>query len=79
MIRNRLPEILRREGITAYKLAKATAHRTARNTIYRWARGEVPSCLDVSALEAILAGLRTLTGKPYGVGDLFTYEEVEDA
>ena len=79
VIRNRLPEILRREGLTAYRLAKAIAHRAARNTVFRWGRGEVPTCLDVSALEAILFGLRALTGKPYGVGDLFTYEEGDDA
>lgn len=78
MIRNRLPEIMRREGLTAYRLAKTIAHRAARNTVFRWARGEVPACLDVRALEAILFGLRTLTGKNYGVGDLFTYEEVAD-
>ncbi|MGC8904932.1 hypothetical protein [Thermus sp.] len=75
MIRNRLPEIMRREGITAYRLAKALARRAARNTIYRWARGEVPTCLDVGTLEALLAGLRELTGKSYGVGDLLAYEE----
>ena len=79
VIRNQLPDIMQREGISAYRLAKILARRVARNTIYRWARGEVPTCLDVGTLEALLAGLRELTGKTYGVGDLLAYEEdVED-
>ncbi|AFV76710.1 hypothetical protein Theos_1686 [Thermus oshimai JL-2] len=71
-VRWRLKEVLNREGVSAYALAKALAGKVAPNTVYALARGQTKRP-DLEALAWVIWALRGLTGKEYGVGDLLEY------
>ncbi|MGC8968012.1 MAG: hypothetical protein ACP5JV_06790 [Thermus sp.] len=73
-IRWRLRAVLDRERVSAYALAQVLAGKVAPNTVYSLARGEKQRP-DLEALAWVIWGLRKLTGKPYGVGDVLVYEE----
>ena len=74
----KLPELLKREGVTPYRLHKdieaSEGGRASRNTVYRWSN-ELPDTLDVALLMSVLSALRTRTGKPLSVADLLEYRE----
>lgn len=74
----KLPELLRRENITPYRLHKdieaSESGRASRNTIYRWSN-ELPDTLDVALLMSVLHAIRTRTGKAFSVCDLLEYTE----
>ncbi len=67
----RLSEYLEENGITPYQLFKETGLSV--NTIYPIARNEARR-VDRDTLDRVLAGLRTLTGKPTDIGDILRYE-----
>ena len=74
----KLPEVLKREGVTPYRLHKdieaSEGGKASRNTVYRWSN-ELPDTLDVALLMSVLAALRTRTGKALSVADLLEYRE----
>ena len=74
----KLPELLKREGVTPYRLHKDIEESEegtgSRNTVYRWSN-ELPDTLDVALLMSILYALRKRTGKPLNVSDLLEYRE----
>ena len=74
----KLPELLKREGITPYRLHKdieeSESGKASRNTIYRWSN-ELPDTLDVALLMSVLYAVRARTGKPLSVCDLLEYRE----
>lgn len=73
----KLPELLEREKITAYRLHKElneSGVKATPNTIYRWAR-ELPSSLTIDLLVGVVDTLRGLTGKQITIDDLI---EVKD-
>lgn len=68
----KLPELLEREKITAYRLHKElneSGVKATPNTIYRWAR-ELPSSLSIDLLVGVVDTLRELTGKQITIDDL---------
>jgi Fe2+ or Zn2+ uptake regulation protein len=72
----RLPELLERESITAYRLHKELNERGIKatpNTIYRWAK-ELPSYVTLDLLVGIVETLRALTGRPITISDLIEVE-----
>ncbi|MDW8358680.1 MAG: hypothetical protein RMK63_12325 [Thermus sp.] len=70
----KLPEILRAEGISVYRLVNLLAGHVSRTTLYSWV-WHPPQRPDLEALAWVLWGLRKLTGKPYGVQDLLEYQD----
>jgi hypothetical protein len=73
MILWKLPDLLKREGVTAYRLNKELAGHAATNTAYRWAR-EMPRTLDVDVLRWTLDALERITGKEFSITDVLEYE-----
>jgi hypothetical protein len=73
-VRLRLGDVLKQEGLSAYRLERVLGERVGRATIYRWVRKD-EGRVDLEALAWVIWGLRKLTGKPYGVQDLLAYEE----
>lgn len=73
----KLPDLLKREGITPYRLHKdieaSEGGKASRNTIYRWSN-ELPDTLDVALLMSVLDAVRARTGKDIGVQDLLEYK-----
>ncbi len=68
----KLPELLAREKITAYRLHKElneSGVKATPNTIYRWAK-ELPSSLSIDLLVGVVDTLRDLTGKQITIDDL---------
>ena len=76
----KLPELLKREGITPYRLHRdieeSAEGRASRNTVYRWSN-ELPDTLDIALLMSVLEALRKRTGKQISVCDLLEYQEGE--
>lgn len=70
----KLPQVLRAEGISVYRLVGVLSGRVSRTTLYSWV-WQAPQRPDLEALAWVLWGLRKLTGKPYGVQDLLEYAE----
>jgi hypothetical protein len=75
-VRLRLKELLREEGLSSERLAQALEGRVGRATVYRWA-AKSEGAVDLAPLAWVVWGLRQLTGKQYGVGDVLAYEEGE--
>ncbi len=76
MILWKLPELMKREGISAYRLNKELKGHAAPNTAYRWAR-EMPRTLDVDVLRWTLDTLERITGKTFSISDLLEYQRME--
>ena len=77
----KLPELLKREGVTPYRLHQRLYDilGTSRTTVYRWSN-ELPDTLDVALLMGIIEVLREETGKQITVRDLLEYAgEADDA
>ena len=72
MIVWKLPKLLKREGVTAYRLNKELKGHAAPNTAYRWAR-EMPRTLDTDVLRWTLDTLERITGKQFVISDLIEY------
>ena len=71
-IRWRLAAFLEEKGISAYALAKQSAVKHP-NTVYRIARpGHEPTRVDIPTLNALLDGLRELTGEEVRLTDILT-------
>ena len=73
----KLPQLLKDENITPYKLHKLMNEgdrSAAQGTIYRWSR-ELPDTLDVTLLMGIIEVLRALTEKNIQVNDLILYRK----
>ncbi len=72
----KLPDLLKREGVTPYRLHQRLADilGTSRTTVYRWSN-ELPDTLDVALLMAIIHVLREETGKSFTVSNLLEYRE----
>lgn len=71
-IRWRLAAFLEEKGISAYALAKHSAVKHP-NTVYRIARlGHEPTRVDIPTLNALLDGLRELTGEEVRLTDILT-------
>jgi len=73
-IRNRLPDLLKRHGLSAYRIEQELRGVVARNSIYALARGETKR-IDLDTLDHVVRVLRRQTGQPYNVGDVFDFEE----
>ena len=72
----KLRALLEAERISAYALARALAEHTRPNTIYRLVRtGHEPCRVDLQTLTLVISGLRKLTGRQIGVGDILEYIE----
>jgi len=71
VVRWKLGDILKREGITPYRLWKTAGLNP--HTAYRWAY-RPPKAFDLEVAESIIGALRILTGKPYGLCDLIEIE-----
>ena len=67
-----LQETMDRHGITQYALGKASGVRN--NTIQGLREGNAKS-LTVEKLNALVAGLNTLTGEKYGLDAVMIYVE----
>ncbi len=66
--------LLKRHGITAYRLMKESG--LAQGTVYRLVRGDTRS-LNADTLDRVMTALRRLTNESIEVGDLLRYEEPE--
>lgn len=77
-LRWKLADYLSRRGLTPYRLAKA-APRANPSTVYRLARaGAPPTRIDLPTLEAVLDGLRALTGEMVTLSDVIETVERSD-
>jgi 7,8-dihydro-6-hydroxymethylpterin-pyrophosphokinase len=76
MILWKLPELLKREGVTAYRLNKELKGHAATNTAYRWAR-EMPRTIDIDVLRWTIDALERITGKEFQVTDLLEFQRVQ--
>lgn len=77
MIKNRVPEILAQNNLSAGKLERELAGKVARNSVYSWTRGTV-SRVDLDTLANVITALRKLTGQPLQIQDVMTYEPADE-
>jgi hypothetical protein len=68
-VRWKLPEILRREGVSVYRLNQELAKKVSRATLYKWGTKR-PKSIDPQVLGWVLWGLERITGKRYTLQDL---------
>lgn len=76
----KLRPYLRAHGLRARDVeneAIRLGHQLGRNTIYRVLQGDGPTNFNRDTLVAIIAALRSLTGKKVMVGDLLEYVEMD--
>lgn len=66
-------ELLKREGVSVYRLHRALGDTDSDDTLYRWARRR-PVLFDLRRAERILLALSRLTGKRYRLSDLVEFE-----
>lgn len=76
-LRWRLKEVLDREGIAVYTLAKHLGEGVSMNTVYHLARAKTRRP-DLDILARILVALRSLTGRPYSINDILVLEEADE-
>lgn len=70
MVRVSLDRYLERHNISAYRLAKETAGRVARGSVFALARGEKVKRVDLETFAEVLTALERITGRAVGVADL---------
>lgn len=68
-----MPEILRREGVSVYRLHQELSKKVSRATLYKWGT-EGPKSIDPQVLGWVLWGLERMTGKRYILQDLLEVE-----
>lgn len=68
-----MPEILRREGVSVYRLHQELSKKVSRATLYKWGT-EGPKSIDPQVLGWVLWGLERITGKRYTFQDLLEVE-----
>lgn len=73
----RLPDIMEKHGVTAYKLGKQIGDVTRMSTIYRLSDKEhEPTRIDFRVLVDVVGALEQLTGESFTASDLI--EIVDD-
>ena len=70
MIKICLSDYLSDQGISAYRLAKETQGKAARNSIYALARGDMQR-VDLETLNTVMQALENMTGQAPSFDDLF--------
>lgn len=75
-VRWRVGAVLQEHGLTAYRLAVELTGKVNRNSVYAIARGDTDR-VDRTTLGHLLNTLRSLTGKPFSVGDLLEYNPTD--
>lgn len=71
-----LPDLLKREGITPYRLLKTLEDKSvSQTTVYRWSR-EMPERLDMPLFGNVIQALREISGREITANDLLIYKEV---
>lgn len=79
-VRWRLKELIEAEGTTVYALAEKMGGASRRPTLYAITSPDLakrPTKVGFQLLEAILIGLKDITGKSYSVADIIESTECE--